>query len=115
GSVANGQTRYKGADWRVVRNSRGQDRRSSIRVRDQAGSDRKQTGCRYRGSWEIYTKALIASLAIPYMHLLQSASGVLADCRSEPLVTESTRWPVLVLQPTRQVSPTTIGESIPDT
>ncbi|CAI9592447.1 unnamed protein product [Staurois parvus] len=28
------QTRYKGADWRVVRNSRGQDRRSSIRVRD---------------------------------------------------------------------------------
>ncbi|CAI9574666.1 unnamed protein product, partial [Staurois parvus] len=50
------QTRYKGADWRVVRNSRGQDRRSSIRVKDQAGSDRKQTGCRYRGSWETYTK-----------------------------------------------------------
>ncbi|CAI9544401.1 unnamed protein product, partial [Staurois parvus] len=43
-----------------------------------------------------------------------SASGVLADCRSEPLVAESTRWPILVLQPTRQVSPTTIGESIPD-
>ncbi|CAI9567879.1 unnamed protein product, partial [Staurois parvus] len=48
------------------------------------------------------------------MHLLQSTSGVLADCRSEPLVAESTHWPVLVLQPTRQVSPTTIGESIPD-
>ncbi|CAI9593870.1 unnamed protein product, partial [Staurois parvus] len=52
GSVANGQARYKGAGGEVVRNSRGQDRRSSIRVRDQAGSDRKQTGCRYRGSWE---------------------------------------------------------------
>ncbi|CAI9537158.1 unnamed protein product, partial [Staurois parvus] len=38
----------------------------------------------------------------------------LADCRSELLVAESTRWPALVLQPTRQVSPTTIGESIPD-
>ncbi|CAI9619961.1 unnamed protein product, partial [Staurois parvus] len=114
GQEQSGRQGAKGADWRVVRISRSQDRRSSIRVRDQAGSDRKQTGCRYRGSWETYTKALIASLAIPYMHLLQSASGVLADCRSEPLVAESTRWPVLVLQPTRQVSPTTIGESIPD-
>ncbi|CAI9607531.1 unnamed protein product [Staurois parvus] len=35
----------------------------------------------------------------------------MAHCRSEPLVAESTRWPALVLQPTRQVSPTTIGES----
>ncbi|CAI9544521.1 unnamed protein product, partial [Staurois parvus] len=43
-----------------------------------------------------------------------SASGVLANCRSEPLVAESTHWPVLVLHPTKQVSPTTIGESIPD-
>ncbi|CAI9621947.1 unnamed protein product, partial [Staurois parvus] len=39
----------------------------------------------------------------------------MADCRSELLAAESTRWPALVLQPTRQVSPTTIGESIPDT
>ncbi|CAI9538110.1 unnamed protein product, partial [Staurois parvus] len=39
---------------------------------------------------------------------------VMANCRSEPLVVESTRWPALVLQPTRQVSPTTIGKSIPD-
>ncbi|CAI9567285.1 unnamed protein product, partial [Staurois parvus] len=39
---------------------------------------------------------------------------VMANCRSEPLVVESTRWPALVLQPTRQVSPTIIGKSIPD-
>ncbi|CAI9579829.1 unnamed protein product [Staurois parvus] len=38
----------------------------------------------------------------------------MANCRSEPLVVESTRWPALILQPTRQVSPTTIGKSIPD-
>ncbi|CAI9555457.1 unnamed protein product, partial [Staurois parvus] len=38
----------------------------------------------------------------------------LADCRVESLVAESTRWPALVLQPTRQVSPTIIGKSIPD-
>ncbi|CAI9584653.1 unnamed protein product, partial [Staurois parvus] len=39
----------------------------------------------------------------------------LADCRVESLTAESTRWPALVLQPTRQVSPTIIGKSIPDT
>ncbi|CAI9545452.1 unnamed protein product, partial [Staurois parvus] len=38
----------------------------------------------------------------------------LADCRVESLIAESTRWPALVLQPTRQVSPTIIGKSIPD-
>ncbi|CAI9540794.1 unnamed protein product, partial [Staurois parvus] len=66
GSVANGQARYKG-QASVVRNSRGQDRQSSCRVRIKAesGSGRKQTGCRYRGSWETYTKALITGLAIP--------------------------------------------------
>ncbi|CAI9599765.1 unnamed protein product, partial [Staurois parvus] len=59
--------RVPGASGRVVRNSRGQDRRSSFRVRIKAesGSGRKQTGCRYRGSWETYTNALTAGLAIP--------------------------------------------------
>ncbi|CAI9619584.1 unnamed protein product, partial [Staurois parvus] len=51
-----------GASGRVVRNSQGQDRQSSFRVRIKAGSGRKQTGCRYRGSWETYTKALITGL-----------------------------------------------------
>ncbi|CAI9619962.1 unnamed protein product, partial [Staurois parvus] len=58
GQEQSGRQGTKGADWRVVRNSRGRDRQSSIGVRDQAGSERKQTGCRYRGSWETYTKAL---------------------------------------------------------
>ncbi|CAI9573283.1 unnamed protein product, partial [Staurois parvus] len=38
----------------------------------------------------------------------------LADYRVESLIAESTRWPALVLQPTRQVSPTITGKSIPD-
>ncbi|CAI9611341.1 unnamed protein product, partial [Staurois parvus] len=32
-------------------------------VHSESGSGRKQTGCRYRGSWETYTKALTAGLA----------------------------------------------------
>ncbi|CAI9604620.1 unnamed protein product, partial [Staurois parvus] len=39
----------------------------------------------------------------------------LAGCRVESLIAGSTRWPSLVLQPTRQVSPTITGKSIPDT
>ncbi|CAI9617482.1 unnamed protein product [Staurois parvus] len=39
----------------------------------------------------------------------------LAGCRVESLIAGSTRWPALVLQPTRQVSPTITGKSIPDT
>ncbi|CAI9584123.1 unnamed protein product [Staurois parvus] len=38
----------------------------------------------------------------------------MVDCRSVLLAAESTLWPALVLQPTRQVSPTTSAESIPD-
>ncbi|CAI9597548.1 unnamed protein product, partial [Staurois parvus] len=46
--------RIPGESGREVRNSRGQDRRSSLRVRIKQNqeSSRKQTGCRYRGSWE---------------------------------------------------------------
>ncbi|CAI9570759.1 unnamed protein product, partial [Staurois parvus] len=38
----------------------------------------------------------------------------LVGCRVESLIAESTRWPALVLQPTRQVSLTITGKSIPD-
>ncbi|CAI9614326.1 unnamed protein product, partial [Staurois parvus] len=38
----------------------------------------------------------------------------LAGCRVESLIAGSTRWPALVLQPTRQVSPTITGKSLPD-
>ncbi|CAI9618223.1 unnamed protein product, partial [Staurois parvus] len=58
--------RVPGASGRVVRNSRGQDRWSTfrVRIRIKAGSGRKQTGCRHRGSWERYTKALITGLVL---------------------------------------------------
>ncbi|CAI9573431.1 unnamed protein product, partial [Staurois parvus] len=50
--------KVQGAGGRVVRNSRGRYRQSS-----KSGSGRKQTGCRYRGSWEQDTKALTAGPA----------------------------------------------------
>ncbi|CAI9606434.1 unnamed protein product, partial [Staurois parvus] len=43
-----------------------------------------------------------------------SSFRCLADCRVESLIAGSTRWPALVLQPTRQVSPTITGKSIPN-
>ncbi|CAI9538674.1 unnamed protein product, partial [Staurois parvus] len=51
----------------------------------------------------------------PSLKYICNQSQVLADCRVESLIAESTRWPALVLQPTRQVSPTIIGKSILDT
>ncbi|CAI9550293.1 unnamed protein product, partial [Staurois parvus] len=43
-----------------------------------------------------------------------SSFRCLAGCRVESLIAGSTRWPALVLQPTRQVSPTITGKSIPN-
>ncbi|CAI9607469.1 unnamed protein product, partial [Staurois parvus] len=93
--------------------SRGQDQAGSATSQAETGTGMQVT--RYRGPWKkTHTKALTVNLAIPYIQPLQSASGVLADCRGESLIAESNRCPALVLQPTRQVSPTTIGKSIPD-
>ncbi|CAI9622892.1 unnamed protein product, partial [Staurois parvus] len=43
-----------------------------------------------------------------------SSFRCLAGCKVESLIAGSTRWPALVLQPIRQVSPTIAGQSIPD-
>ncbi|CAI9559519.1 unnamed protein product, partial [Staurois parvus] len=42
------------------------------------------------------------------------SSRCLTGCKVESLIAGSTRWPALVLQLTRQVSPTIAGQSIPD-
>ncbi|CAI9607174.1 unnamed protein product, partial [Staurois parvus] len=62
GSVANGQTGYqeRAEEWSGIAEVRTGG--SSFRIK--AGSGRKQTGCRYRGSWETYTKALITGLVL---------------------------------------------------
>ncbi|CAI9602753.1 unnamed protein product, partial [Staurois parvus] len=43
-----------------------------------------------------------------------SSFRCLTGCKVESLIAGSTRWPALVLQPIRQVSPTIAGQSIPD-
>ncbi|CAI9574478.1 unnamed protein product, partial [Staurois parvus] len=43
------------------------------------------------------------------------SSRCLTGCKVESLIAGSTRWPALVLQLIRQVSPTIAGQSIPDT
>ncbi|CAI9604695.1 unnamed protein product, partial [Staurois parvus] len=42
------------------------------------------------------------------------SSRCLTGCKVESLIAGSTRWPALVLQLIRQVSPTIAGQSIPD-
>ncbi|CAI9599217.1 unnamed protein product [Staurois parvus] len=68
---------------------------------------------RSRGPGKTHTKAQTAGLAILKYTCIISFR-CLAGCRVESLIAESTRWPALVLQPTRQVSPTITGKSIPD-
>ncbi|CAI9594159.1 unnamed protein product, partial [Staurois parvus] len=87
---------------------------------DQAGSATSQaetgTGTqvtRYRGPWKKHTTRHRLQVW-PSLKYTCNQPQVMANCRSEPLVVESTRGPAMVLQPTRQVSPTTIGKSIPD-
>ncbi|CAI9586235.1 unnamed protein product, partial [Staurois parvus] len=43
------------------------------------------------------------------------SSRCLTGCKVESLIAWSTRWPALVLQLIRQLSPTIAGQSIPDT
>ncbi|CAI9569825.1 unnamed protein product, partial [Staurois parvus] len=69
---------------------------------------------RYRGAWKNTHQGPDCRSGHPLNTPPAISPQVMANCRSEPLVVESTRWQVLVLQPTRQVSPSTIGKSIPD-
>ncbi|CAI9587292.1 unnamed protein product, partial [Staurois parvus] len=89
--------------------SRGQDQAGSATSQAETGTGMQDTGAHGK----THTKhRLQVWPSLEYTTCNQPQ--VMANCRSEPLVVESTRWPDLVLQPTRQVSPTTIGKSIPD-
>ncbi|CAI9577349.1 unnamed protein product, partial [Staurois parvus] len=68
---------------------------------------------RYRGPWKNTHQGTNCRSGHP-LNTPAISLRCLADCRVESLIAESTRWPALVLQPTRQVSPTIIGKSIPD-
>ncbi|CAI9624875.1 unnamed protein product, partial [Staurois parvus] len=95
-----------------------QEKSEEVRIRqgrNMSGRNRnRNAGYKIQGPMEKHTPRhrLLVWPSLKYTTCNQPQ--VMANCRSEPLVVESTRWPALVLQPTRQVSPTTIGKSIPD-
>ncbi|CAI9533390.1 unnamed protein product, partial [Staurois parvus] len=113
-----GRYRGSGREWS---GSQARDQTGEVsRGRDQAGSATSKSGRRNRnagnkiqGPMEKHTPRHRLQVW-PSLKYTCNQPQVMANCRSEPLVVESTRWPALVLQPTRQVSPTTIGKSIPD-
>ncbi|CAI9541887.1 unnamed protein product, partial [Staurois parvus] len=69
---------------------------------------------RYRGPMEKHTPRHRLQVWPSLKYTCNQPQVFWLTCRVESLVAESTRWPALVLQPTRQVSPTIIGRSIPD-
>ncbi|CAI9575828.1 unnamed protein product, partial [Staurois parvus] len=91
-------------------NRRSQQRSGSGRVGNKSGGNRN--ACyKIQGPMEKHTPRHRLQVW-PSLKYTCNQPQVMANCQSEPLVVESTRWPALVLQPTRQVSPTTIGKSI---
>ncbi|CAI9610593.1 unnamed protein product, partial [Staurois parvus] len=109
-----GRYRGSGREWSGSQ-ARDQNRRSS-RGPDQAGSATNQTGNRNAG-YRAHRKhtprpRLQVWPSLKYTCII--SFRCLAGCRVESLTAGSTRWPALVLQPTRQVSPTITGKSIPD-
>ncbi|CAI9550124.1 unnamed protein product, partial [Staurois parvus] len=82
-----------------------------------AGSAENQTGTgtgtENRAQEKHSTKAESAGLNVPkYTSII--SSRCLTGCKVESLIAGSTRWPALVLQLIRQVSPNIAGQSIPD-
>ncbi|CAI9610045.1 unnamed protein product, partial [Staurois parvus] len=99
-------------------NRRSQQRSGSGRVGNKSGRNRnrnRNAGYKIQGPMEKHTPRHRLQVWPSLKYTTCNQLQVMANCRSEPLVVESTRWPALVLQPTRQVSPTTISKSIPDT
>ncbi|CAI9605814.1 unnamed protein product, partial [Staurois parvus] len=91
--------------------SRGQDQAGS--ATSQSGRNRN-AGNKIQGPMEKYTPRHRLQVWPSLKYTSVISFRYLADCRVESLIAESTRWPALVLQPTRQVSPTITGRSIPD-
>ncbi|CAI9583833.1 unnamed protein product, partial [Staurois parvus] len=86
------------------------------RGQDQAGSAtrNRNAGFKIQGPMENHTPRHRLQVWPSLKYTCIISFRCLADCSVESLIAESTRWPALVLQPTRQLSPTIIGKSIPD-
>ncbi|CAI9614245.1 unnamed protein product, partial [Staurois parvus] len=98
---------------RMVRQSQGSEQ-GQQRIRQE---QEQEQGCRNRiqGPGETHTPRQGLQVWPSLKYTCLSSFRCLAGCRVESLIAGSTRWPALVLQPTRQVSPTTTGKSIPNT
>ncbi|CAI9608935.1 unnamed protein product, partial [Staurois parvus] len=112
--------RYRGSD-REWSGSQARDQTGEVsRGPDQAGSARNQSdrnrdaGNKRQGPIEKHTPRHRLQVWPSLKYTCIISFRCLADYRVESLIAESTRWPALVLQPTRQVSPTITGKSIPD-
>ncbi|CAI9576805.1 unnamed protein product, partial [Staurois parvus] len=91
-------------------NRRSQQRSGSSRVSNKT----RNTGYKIQGPMEKHTPRHRLQIWPSLKYTSVISFRCLAACRVESLIAESTRWPALVLQPTRQVSPTITGKSIPD-
>ncbi|CAI9538600.1 unnamed protein product, partial [Staurois parvus] len=84
-----------------------QEKSAEVRIRQgrqqisQTGTGTGMQVTRYRGPWKnTHTKAQTAGSGHP-LNTPAISLRCLADCRVESLIAESTRWPALVLQPTK--------------
>ncbi|CAI9609357.1 unnamed protein product, partial [Staurois parvus] len=96
---------------RMVRQSQGSEQgQQRIRQEQEQGAG---TGTGYRAQ-EKHTprQSLQVWPSLKYTSII--SSRCLTGCKVESLIAGSTRWPALVLQLIRQVSPTIAGQSIPD-
>ncbi|CAI9585588.1 unnamed protein product, partial [Staurois parvus] len=115
-----GRYRGSGREWS---GSQARDQTGEVsRGPDQAGSATNQSdrnrnrnaGNKIQGPMEKHTPRHRLQVWPSLKYTCNQPQVFWADCRVESLIAESTRWSALVLQPTRQVSPTIIGKSIPD-
>ncbi|CAI9573735.1 unnamed protein product, partial [Staurois parvus] len=95
-----------------------QEKSAEVRIKQGQQQDRnrdrnRNAGTRYRAQ-EKHTPRQRLQVWASLKYTCISSFRCLAGCRVESLIAGSTCWPALVLQPTRQVSPTITGKSIPD-
>ncbi|CAI9610918.1 unnamed protein product, partial [Staurois parvus] len=93
----------------MVRQSQGSEQ-GQQRIRQE-----QEQGCRNRiQGQEKHTPRQSLQVWPSLKYTSRSSFRCLAGCKVESLIAGSTRWPALVLQPIRQVSPTIAGQSVPD-
>ncbi|CAI9622432.1 unnamed protein product [Staurois parvus] len=92
-----------------------QEKSAEVRIKQGRQQDRnRNAGTIYRAQEKTHTPRQRLQVWPSLKYTCIRSFRCLAGCRVESLIAGSTRWPALVLQPTRQVSPTITGKSIPD-